>query len=105
MLKMTFSSQLDLLKEVIVGLGSWIPSGYVSSVAMQAKKFLKGNWLKRVVFQRNLKYLRVGISFPWQLLQSCFDGGRIITNSMVSLGYFQVCVLPRDLRIETDSIH
>ena len=28
----------------------------------QAKKFLKGDWLKRVVFQPNLKYLHVSIS-------------------------------------------
>ena len=32
---------------------------------IQAKKFLKGDWLKRVVFQLNLKYLHAGISFPW----------------------------------------
>ena len=29
--------------------------------------------LKRVVFQPNLKYLHVGMSFPWQLTWSCFD--------------------------------
>ena len=40
---------------------------------IQAKKFLKGDWLKRVVFQPNLKYLHVGISFPWQPTRSCFD--------------------------------
>ena len=42
-------------------------------VIIQAKQFLKCDWLKRVVFQRNLKYLHVGISFPWQPTRSCFD--------------------------------
>ena len=45
----------------------------ISTFIIQAKKFLKGDWLKRVVFQRNLKYLHVGISFPWQPTWSCFD--------------------------------
>ena len=40
---------------------------------IQAKKFLKGDWLKREVFQPNLKYLRQGISFPQQPTRSCFD--------------------------------
>ena len=31
---------------------------------IQAKKFLKGDWLKRLEFQLNLKYLHAGISFP-----------------------------------------
>ena len=41
--------------------------------AIKAKKFLKGDWLKRVVFEPNLKYLHVGISFLWQPIRSCFD--------------------------------
>ena len=40
---------------------------------MEGKKFLKGDWLKRVVFQPNLKYLHAGISFPWQPTRWCFD--------------------------------
>ena len=39
---------------------------------MQAKQFLKVDWFKRVVFQPNLKYLHVGISFPWQPRRLCF---------------------------------
>ena len=30
---------------------------------IQAKKFLKGDWLKRLVFEPNLKYLHVGFHF------------------------------------------
>ena len=39
---------------------------------IQAKKFLKGDWLKRVVFQPNLKYLHVGISFPYESTRLCY---------------------------------
>ena len=36
-----------------------------TGLIIQAKKFIKGDWLKRVVFQSNLKYnLYVGISLP-----------------------------------------
>ena len=43
------------------------------SVIIQANKFLKGDWLKQVIFQPNLKYLHVGISVPCQPLRTCFD--------------------------------
>ena len=38
----------------------------IFSFIIQAKEFIKGDWLKRAVFQPNLKYLHEGISFPWQ---------------------------------------
>ena len=45
---------------------------------IQAKKFLKGDWLKGVVFEPNMKYLHVGILFPWQPIWLCFDFGNIV---------------------------
>ena len=51
---------------------SMVPMGICHKI-IQAKKFLKDDWLKRVVFQRNLKYLSLDVSFPWQPTRSCFD--------------------------------
>ena len=39
--------------------------GWIDVFIIRAKKFLKGDWLKRVVFQRHLKHLHVSISCPW----------------------------------------
>ena len=40
---------------------------------IRAKKFLKDDWLKREVFQPNVKPIcvHVDISFPWQPTWSC----------------------------------
>ena len=41
------------------------------SFKIQAKEFIKVDWLKRVVFQPNSKYLHEGISFAWQQVPKC----------------------------------
>ena len=52
----------DILPQSI-HLYFWFESHSISLIIIQAKKFLKGDWLKRVVFQRNLKYLHVVFHF------------------------------------------